>query len=842
MSAVHDLIGQISDLRLRQRLGAEWASAAKQKKFGLVFEDHLPELLPLPGTKPRRGDLVCPKNGPLTNVWQVKSMHSGVATCTKPSNLNHPSETSKHIALTEQFDVDDLLVVREFGEPIFPALVPVDAVANGPADAPWHTLIEADNYHALQLLDYLYAGQVDCIYIDPPYNTGAWDWKYNNDYVDSNDSWRHSKWLAFMEKRLKLAKRLLKPDTGVLIVTIDEHEVHHLGMLLEREFPEAYRQMVTIVINPKGNNQGRFSRVEEYALFCFMPDALVATLPDDLLTNTSAGGKDVRWANLLRSGSNAQRKDRPGLFYPVFINVVTGAVVDAGEALPLDIQPDFSLKKNQLRSVWPVRSDGSLGNWSVGPAALRLLIEKGYTSLGGYDSVRNTYSISYLNKKPQNQIDRGEIVILERDAVKNTVTLEYAEGLSKTPKTVWFRRSHDAGSNGSDLLTTILGRGKSFSYPKSLYATRDAISAVVSNRPDALIVDFFAGSGTTLNAVNLLNATDGGQRRCILVTNNEVSAEESANLSAQGLHPGDDEWEAQGICRSVTWPRSKYTILGQRDDGTVLTGEYLTGKTIEREKKRKFKHIGFADPATLTDTKKKQLVALIDGLTQTLVEKDSQFIVSENHKASVLFDPAAAENWLEALEDQTHITDIYIVTPIKSVFDGLKAQVVALLGPLLVSEEEKRPMAEGFAANLAYFKLDFLERDSIPLRRAFKELLPLLWLKAGAVGPRPSLKRHEPEPTFLAPENNNFAVLLDESRLRGLIKHLNGRTGLSQIYIVTDSDEAFKSMARELSKALAKTNPELQVSQLYRDYLLNFMINTQQDRADEPGSVRRTNP
>jgi adenine-specific DNA-methyltransferase len=108
-----------------------------------------------------------------------------------------------------------------------------------PADAPWHTLIEADNYHALQLLDYLYAGQVDCIYIDPPYNTGARDWKYNNDYVDGNDGWRHSKWLAFMEKRLKLAKRLLKPDTGVLIVTIDEHEVHHLGMLLEREFPEA---------------------------------------------------------------------------------------------------------------------------------------------------------------------------------------------------------------------------------------------------------------------------------------------------------------------------------------------------------------------------------------------------------------------------------------------------------------------------------------------------------------------------------------------------------------------------------------------------------------------------
>ena len=125
------------------------------------------------------------------------------------------------------------MAVLEFGDPIFPSLVPMDRVQNGPADAPWHTLIEADNYHALQLLEYLYAGQVDCIYIDPPYNTGARDWKYNNDYVDGNDRWRHSKWLAMMKRRLILAKRLLNPSTGVLIVTIDEHEVHQLGMLLE---------------------------------------------------------------------------------------------------------------------------------------------------------------------------------------------------------------------------------------------------------------------------------------------------------------------------------------------------------------------------------------------------------------------------------------------------------------------------------------------------------------------------------------------------------------------------------------------------------------------------------
>lgn len=245
----------------------EWKAASYGNKFGLVFEDHLPELLPLPQAKPRRGDLICRRQGALKDVWQVKSVKDSVVTCVKPQDEAHPSEPTRATAETVSFAVDEVLVVREFGEPIFPSLVPVDAVANGPADAPWHTLIEADNYHALQLLDYLYAGKVDCIYIDPPYNTGARDWKYNNDYVDGNDSWRHSKWLAFMEKRLKLAKRLLKLDMGVLIVTIDEHEVHHLGMLLERVFPECHRQTVTIVINQKGVAQGRLSRRENCSIF-----------------------------------------------------------------------------------------------------------------------------------------------------------------------------------------------------------------------------------------------------------------------------------------------------------------------------------------------------------------------------------------------------------------------------------------------------------------------------------------------------------------------------------------------------------------------------------------------
>jgi adenine-specific DNA-methyltransferase len=460
------------------------------------------------------------------------------------------------------------------------------------------------------------------------------------------------------------------------------------------------------------------------------------------------------------------------------------------------------------------------------------LLAKGYVKLGGFDEARGTWTILYLGRKAQSQIEAGVIEVVSCDEVTGEVAVRYTEAQQRSIKTVWHRATHDAGNYGSSLLRTILGEGGKFSFPKSLYATRDAVAVVVRDRPNALIVDFFAGSGTTLNAVNLLNATDGGQRRCILVTNNEVSAEESASLNTRGKQPGDAEWEAQGICRSVTWPRSKYTILGHRDDGSALTGDYITGQAIEREKARSFTQIGFVDPAQLdTSAKKKQVVALIEGLPQTLVKDPCRFIVSEDHKASVLFDPAAAVDWLEALDGQEHITDFYIVTPVKRVFDQLKAEVVSLLGPLLVPEEEKRAMSAGFAANLAYFKLEFLEKERVSLRRAFREILPLLWLKAGAVGPRPELKRGEPEPALFAPAASNFVVLLDETRLGQLLTALEARTGFSHVFIVSDADESFKTMAFDVREAVGKASPGLQVVQLYRDYLLNFLINQNQDRA-----------
>lgn len=163
--------------------------------------------------------------------------------------------------------VDDLVVVAEFRDPVYPGLVSTGTVERG-GDKPFHTVINSENYHALQALLFTHRGKIDAIYIDPPYNSGARDWKYNNDYVETDDHYRHSKWLAMMERRLKLARELLNTSDSVLIVSIDEREYLRLGLLLEQVFPEARTQMISSVIAQKGVARGsQFYRTDEYIFF-----------------------------------------------------------------------------------------------------------------------------------------------------------------------------------------------------------------------------------------------------------------------------------------------------------------------------------------------------------------------------------------------------------------------------------------------------------------------------------------------------------------------------------------------------------------------------------------------
>ncbi|MFC1481608.1 site-specific DNA-methyltransferase [Candidatus Neomarinimicrobiota bacterium] len=795
MAAIDDLITQISDKTLRTRLSSEVARITKEKKFGLVFEDHIPEAIPIYEAPITTGSIVAHRGGSLSDTFRVLLVSDEIAECQNVVSRD-----------TKSFSVRELVVVRQFGAPIFPALKPIASIENGDSSVPWHTLIEADNYHALQLLEYIYSRSVDCIYIDPPYNSGARDWKYNNDYVDDVDAWRHSKWLAFMQRRLRIAKRLLKND-GVLIVTVDENEIHHLGCLLEEEFNSSIRQMITIVINPKGTGKHNFARVEEHAIFC-MPNinrpsvsGKATTLPDGSEQNTThifdssysdeiakEHGWELRHARR-RGRESSYRHQRKNQFYPIYINENDKTVVSAGPSLPLDQDPWLE-QKDGLRPIWPIDHDGNQRCWRFIPESMQKLIDQERVVLGMHNKKYDTWTLNIWERSP----------------------------VEKKSKTVWWDSLHDAGTYGTTLLHNILAKRDVFPFPKSVYAVRDCIAKVVKNKPNALILDFFAGSGTTLHAVNLLNAADDGNRQCILVTNNEVSEKEAVSLAKQGFHPGDSEWDEHGICRSVTWPRTSYTILGKRHDGEPLEGDNFLGEVIAENKLRNIQQIDFV---TLDDfstaAKKKRFVALIENLPQSAVGMDTAFIVTEKNSAAILFDDSKGDEWIEALEGQNHITDLYIMTKNKTIYDDLVKRVTDTLGYITILEEETRPMKEGFNANIEYFKLEFLERNNVSLGRQFEELLPLLWLRSGAIGTRPKLPKNAKKQKMLIPDNSNFAILLNESYFAKFAEHVKSRQGITHVFLITDSEESFLEMAKNINA------PNL--VHLYKDYLMNFMIN-----------------
>lgn len=695
MALLQDLIQQIDDPVLRERIMQETDKLVKQKKFGLVFEEHLPECTPLYDVPIRVGCKVALKTGYVSDIiYTVLKIDGDTVLCDRRET--HEQKT---------FQMSDIVAVAEFGEPIYPTLKPLDFVENAPDSDLWHTLIEADNYHALQLLEYLYAEKVDCIYIDPPYNTGAKDWKYNNDYVDSSDAYRHSKWLSMMEKRLKIAKKLLDPKDSVLIVTIDEKEYLHLGCLLEEMFPEAEIQMISSVINPKGSARaGRFSRVDEYIFFVFLGKSEVFPCELDMLREINEDKRSVRWAGLMRNGEGSTRARIPSLFYPIFLDKETGGFHSVGEPLKPDEDRNSVICPDGTIAMFPVSSSGQELQWRLYPPSFMKYLEKGYIRFGKRKKDA-TRSVSYLQDGMIKKIENGQIIIKGKNP-EGDLELEYADSVgTKKPATIWNTVSHSASEHGSTFIKNILP-GRKFTYPKSLYAVHDTIRFITKEKKEALIVDFFAGSGTTLHAINLLNSEDGGHRRCIMVTNNEVSVDEAKVLDKQGHKPGDAAWEKVGIARYVTWPRTVCSIEGHDVHGKPLKGNYLS-------------------------------------------------------------------------------SDL--------------------------------PMSDGFKANAAFFKLSFLDKTSIALGMQFKELLPVLWMKGGAIDKCPVLEGEE-LPNMLILPKNKMAVLIDEIFYPEFEEQLAQHPEIQTVFIVTDSEAAYREMIRAYeSKACY---------QLYRDYLDNFRINT----------------
>ncbi len=705
MAEIDDLVEQVTDEALQAKLKEAVKHINEQKKFGLVFQEHLPECTPLYDIPIRKGCLAVRKSGSSVKVSEayiVLKIKGNTAICIPKAGGE-----------TVEIPKAELVSLAEFGEPIYPYLKPIDSVCNAPDSSLWHTLIEAENYHALQLLDYLYAGKVSCIYIDPPYNKGSKDWKYNNDYVDNADQYRHSKWLSMMKKRLELAKKLLDPTDSVLIVTIDEKEYLHLGCLLEEMFQGSRIQMVSTVINPKGNRRdNEFSRCDEYIFFVYIGDAAIISNGTDMQREIdkenleNSNDKSIRLRTLLRQASNhGKRTDRPNLFYPLLFESDTGKFVGCGPVLGVTEDRNSYTPPDGVVAMWPIGANGTELTWNLRPATLMDKHRQHFLSFGRWDGEKRTGY--YLSEGQEENFKNGLYNVIGQDQDgAYIIELKSLEDKDVRPMTIWHKKSHSASEYGTTLLNNLF-HNRRFSFPKSLYAVHDAIRFFVANKPNALIVDFFAGSGTTLHAVNLLNAEDGGNRRCILVTNNEVSADEANSLSEKGYQPGDEEWEKLGIARYVTWPRTVCSIEGHDINGEPLKGNYL-GSDI--------------------------------------------------------------------------------------------------------------PMSDGFKANVAYFKLGFLDKTSVALGRQFRELLPILWLKAGAYGKCPELENNK-EPKMLILPKNRFAVLCDEAHFPEFREKITDE--IETIFFVTDYEQGYITMASNFSGK--------HTYQLYRDYLDNFRINTKRD-------------
>lgn len=807
MAAINDLISRVSDPGLRSQLEQEAKRLANKKAFGLVYERHLPDNVQMPEVVIRRGTKVVLRGEDVNDIYEVQAIYDGTALC-----RNIVSFEDKEFALS------DLVAVAQQGDIIYPYLKPMDSVENAPDSDLWHTLIEADNYHALQALAYLYPGKVDCIYIDPPYNKpDSHDWKYNCDYVDGTDAYRHSKWLSMMEVRLKIAKKLLNPEDSVLIVTIDELEYHHLGCLLEQMFPEAKIQMVSCCINPAGvARSNEFSRSDEYIYFVKIgtssPQAV--SLSDDWIgsvKNTSK--KRVLWASLLRTGTNNMRIDRPNLFYPILVSSDGRKIIDIGENVDLDFDRFSYRAPEGAVAIWPIHLDGSEGCWQIGRDTLQNLYDSHYVRLGGFTN--RGMAISYLKSGEQNKVKNGiyEIIGINDD---NSYILKNDSSASFVPWTQWMIPLHDASRHGTGLLRRLF-HDKQFDFAKSLYAVHDTLRFFVANKPNALILDFFAGSGTTLHAVNLLNKEDGGHRRCIMVTNNEIGEPKEKELKPLGIRPGDDEWEKWGIARYVNWPRTKCSILGVDVNGAPINGDYITSLTETKLSDRKFVQIDFmSKDATLKQ--KKSLVTLINkskDIKLPTMTEDAPFLVSDDDdcNASILFDYTELDAWLDALDGNTHIVNFYVVVEKDKLFKQIKNEVIELMGQIEETVPVQVPMSDGFKANAAYFKLGFLDKRNVSRGKQLQELLPMIWMKAGAIGKCPV----SAEGDYKIMPENRMAILMNESCFPLFREEIRNHKDIDIVYLVTDSQSAYLSMTEDLEG--------FKTYQLYRDYLENFRIN-----------------
>ena len=455
-----------------------------------------------------------------------------------------------------------------------------------------HIFIEGDNYHALSVLNYTHKKKIDFIYIDPPYNTGAKDWKYNNSFVDEHDPYRHSKWLSFMQKRLRLAKNLLK-DTGIICVTVDDYEMPRLWCLMDEVFGEK-NHLGTVIIrnNPKGRKTARkVSLIHEYAIFFGRSDAAkikkIEILPEEK-THNYKQDDDGNWylpVNLRKQGVDSLAMNKRGAlsdrYYPIYFDPKTKKV---------STKQKFSVK------VLPVDSNGEKRIWRRAK-----------------DVIDEMFEISDL--------------WYQKTKYGDQIYYKFRGGLDgEPPESIWYDSKFSASEHGTLVLDKILGKRELFQYPKSHYAVIECIKSA-TNEKNSIILDFFAGSGTTGQAVLQMNEDDGGNRQFILCTNNE-----------------DNNGTGTKIATDICYPRLKRVMAGYSNNNVKVAGlggnlKYYKTDFVQKVKTDNDKRI-FTSRST-------EMLCLAEATFDEIANKKSLFAIYENQEqmTGIIFDEDAIDDF-----------------------------------------------------------------------------------------------------------------------------------------------------------------------------------------------------
>ena len=403
-------------------------------------------------------------------------------------------------------------------------------------------IIHGDNLLALKALLPRYSGKIKCIYIDPPYNTGKETWVFNdnvnsdtirawlNTEVGIDDLEKHDKWLCMMWPRLQLLKELLSED-GVLICAIDHNEQEHLGLILKEMFPNKELVCSTIVHNPRGTQSDTFSYTHEYAYFV-LPNKKGIIGKKELI------GDKISWRNLRNDGGESLRSDAKNCFYPILVK--NGKIINFGDVLEENKHPKKRIIKNKdFYEVWPIDKNGVERKWRYARQSV--------------SSIKNILRVKQKNGNKDIEIEIGK---------------DFG-----SYRTVWTGSHYDSNEYGTKLLKTIIP-DCSFNYPKSFYNVLDCIKAIVGNDKSAIILDSFAGSGTTAHAVLDLNKADGGNRKFILVEcedyADKITAERIRKV-IKGVPKAKNEKLKKGLGGSFT-----YCTLGEE----ISKENIIKGKSL----------------------------------------------------------------------------------------------------------------------------------------------------------------------------------------------------------------------------------------------------------------------